>query len=138
MSTFYVKFHDRLCTAKSYALGHHLSTTMAKNTDLILRCKRIPSTNFIQILRLDLPSFLKDRCGKLVVNKINYRSHKMAPSTYRLERTKIVYIVIYLRYFLASSFQVTMMCTVLKIFILSLALFVKILFKVCMRYYSES
>ena len=41
-----------------------------KAVDPTLGYTRIPSTNFIQILNLDRPSFLKDRCVKLVVKKI--------------------------------------------------------------------
>ena len=41
-----------------------------KAVDLNLGCAKIPSTNFIKFLSLNLPSFLKDHYRKLVVNKL--------------------------------------------------------------------
>ena len=41
-----------------------------KAVDLTLGCTKIPSTNVIQILRLYVPNFLTDCCGKLFFRNI--------------------------------------------------------------------
>ena len=58
-------------------------TSWLKLLVLTLGCTRIPSTNCIKILSLNLPSSLKDHCEKLVVKKITELIEPSALADYR-------------------------------------------------------